>query len=185
MTSERIKLHRVVSWWLVFFSLITILLGYSIARKWVTNSVFLSSLHNIFEWSFIFLLLFHLIYTLIFVRLKTFKLMKHPLRHWIRLVQQASKWVILVFATLVIIAGFNHYEWAAPFIETWFPFRNHTLIFDMGLILSMIIHVMAGAKIFFNRKKVKNWWINLIILVVGAALIAGTLYLEIPQMLAL
>jgi hypothetical protein len=184
MTSIRVRIHRIISWWLVAFSIITVILGYTVARKWVSEVNFYTRLHMIFEWSFIVLMLYHVIYTLIFVRLRTFKLLDNPKKHWIRILQQLTKWLILIFATLVIISGMNRYEWAVGGLENWMPFRFHRL-FDIFLIISMIIHVMTGAKIFFNRQKIKTWWINSIIIVLGLALIAGVLYLEVPRILNL
>ncbi len=183
MTKARIRFHRIVSWWLFAFSIITIMLGYAISRRWVPNTTFYISLHNIFEWSFISLMLFHIVYTLIYTRLRTWKLLKHPFRHWVRLIQQSTKWAIVVFVTLVILSGFTQYPWAAPALESWMPFRYHRF-FDLFLILSIIIHAMTGAKIFSNRKKMKQWWINVLILGIGGVLIAGLLYLEIPKLIA-
>ncbi len=183
MTKTRIRLHRIVSWWLVVFSIVTIMLGYAISNRWIPNTIFYISLHNIFEWSFISLMLFHIVYTLIFVRLRTWKLLKHPFKHWVRLLQQLTKWAILAFVTLVILSGFTQYPWAAPALESWMPFRYHKF-YDLFLVLSIIIHAMAGAKIFFNRKKLKRWWINVLILVIGGALIAVLLYFQIPNLIA-
>ncbi|GAG84689.1 unnamed protein product, partial [marine sediment metagenome] len=173
-----VRLHRVISWWLFFFGTLTIVGGYSISNKWVPNITFFTTMHNIFEWAFIFLMLYHLFYTLFFVRLRTFKMLKHPFRHWVRLIQQASKWAILAFVTLIILSGFNQYEWAAPFLAGWAPFQYHKL-FDTFLVVSIVIHMMAGTKIMLRRKKISTWWSNLLILVIGGLLIAGTLVLEL------
>lgn len=181
MTVTKTSLHRVVSWWLAVFSVVTIVLGYAIARHWVANATLYTRIHMIFEWSFISLMLFHIIYTLIFVKIKSRRLLANPKKHWIRLIQQATKWLIVAFATLMILAGLNRYEWASNAFN-WFPFRYHRL-FDIFLVLSIIIHVMTGAKIFFNRKKIKDWWIDVLILLMGGLLIAGTLYLEVTRSL--
>jgi hypothetical protein len=182
MTATNIVLHRVVSWWLAVFSAVTIVLGYAIARHWVTNETLYTRIHMIFEWAFISLVLFHIIYTLIFVKIRSRKLIVNPKRHWIRLVQQATKWLIVIFVTLLIIAGFQRYEWIPNSFASGIPFRYHRL-FDVFLVLAIIIHVMTGAKIFFNRKKIKGWWINVLILVIGGLLIAGTIYLEVTRSL--
>ena len=177
MTKTRVRLHRIISLWLFVFALLTIIGGYSISRRWVPDTLFFTSLHHIFEWAFIFLMLYHIFYTLFFVRLRTFKLLKHPTRHWVRLVQQASKWAILAFVTLVILSGFNQYDWATSFLSGWMPFRFHRY-FDTYLIISIVVHMMASTKIIFKRKKLNTWWSNLLILVLGGLLIAGTLVLE-------
>ena len=46
----RVKLHRVVSWWLVIFVLFTILTGYTISRGWATQIGKWEMIHRIFEW---------------------------------------------------------------------------------------------------------------------------------------
>lgn len=182
MVSKKVILHRIVSWWLAAFSVITIVLGYAVSRKWVTNVDFYTRLHMIFEWSFIVLLLYHTLYTLIFVRSKSSYLLRSPKKHWIRLIQQTTKWLILVFSTLIIISGLNRYEWVGGAFESWMPTRFHRL-FDVFLVTFIIIHVMAGAKIFFNRNKVRNWGVNVLILILGGLLIAGTIYLEVANSL--
>ena len=178
--SFRIRLHRVISWWLVAIAIITITLGYTITESWATNLTLVTKFHMIFKWSFMVLLAYHLTYTLIFVRLNTLKLVKNFKKHWVRIIQKSTKWLILLFATLIILAGFNRYEWAVIFFESWLPFRWHRF-FDSFLVVSIILHTMAGAKIFFNRQKIRNWWINIPIILVGIALIAGAIYLEIAR----
>ncbi len=182
MTATKTVLHRIVSWWLAVFSVVTIVLGYAIARHWVANVTRYTRIHMIFEWSFISLMLFHIIYTLIFVKIKSRRLLDNPKRHWIRLLQQATKWLIVIFVTLMIIAGLQRYDWIPNSFASGIPFRYHRL-FDVFLVLSIIIHTMTGTKIFFNRKKLRGWWINVLILLIGGLLIAGTLYLEITRSL--
>ncbi len=179
--SFRVRLHRVISWWLVVITIITITLGYTITESWATNLTLVTRFHMIFEWSFMGLLAYHLIYTLIFVRLNTLKLVKNFKKHWVRIIQKSTKWLILLFATLIILAGFNRYEWAVIFFESWLPFRWHRF-FDSFLVVSIILHTMAGSKIFFNRHKIRNWWINIPIILIGITLIAGAIYLEIARL---
>jgi hypothetical protein len=125
---------------------------------------------------------FHIIYTLTFVKIRSRKLLSNPKRHWIRLIQQATKWLIVIFVTLMIVAGLQRYEWIPNSFASGIPFKYHRL-FDVFLVLSIIVHTIAGAKIFFNWKKLRGWWINVLILLIGGLLIAETKYLEITRSL--
>ncbi len=182
----RTTLHRVISWWLLLFSLITITLGYAIARHWVIDLDFFRNLHLIFEWSFISLLIFHISYTLIYVRISSRHLLRQirerraTLLNTLRLIQQVTKWLILIFASLVIFAGLNHYSWFAIIFESWFFFGYH-LQFDIFLVLSIVIHGMTGAKLALQRRNIRRLWVNAFILLIGFTCIAAAFYLEIPR----
>ncbi len=184
----RIKstIHRVISWWLVFFSLITIMLGYSIARHWVPDIDFFRTLHLIFEWSFIALLIFHIIYTLVYVRISSrylisqIRAQRARSLNTLRIIQQVTKWMILIFAFLVIFSGLNHYSWFAIIFESWFSFMYHVQL-DVFLVITIVIHVMVGGKLALNRRNIKKIWANVLIVFIGGSLISVALYLEIPQ----
>ena len=176
----RVTLHRIVSWWLAFFSFATIITGYAVARRWFETQEVITDIHIIFKWSFIVLLLFHIIYTFIFVNFKGV-IWRNPKKHWIRIVQQITKWLILVFSLIIIITGFSHYDWTHPILPGWLMERVH-IVLDIGLTLSIIIHLMAGFKIMFTRKKVEKLWVDIAIVIVGSLLIIGAIIMEILLM---
>ena len=173
----RVILHRIVSWWLAFFSLATIITGYAVARRWFETQEIITDIHIIFKWSYIVLLLFHVIYTLIFVNFKGV-IWRNPKKHWIRITQQITKWLILAFSLVIIITGFSHYDWTHPSLPGWLMERVHITL-DIGLILSIILHLMASFKIMFTRKKIDKIWVNIAIVVVGTILIIGAIAMEI------
>ena len=177
----RVTFHRIVSWWLVVFSVITILSGYAASRKWFSDRQWITDVHVIFKWSFVVLFLFHIIYTFAFVRFKGV-IIRSPKKHPVRLVQQITKWLILVFGFLIIISGFSHYEWAEAAFQGWMPLWVHKA-FDVGLIISIIIHTMVGTKIITKRNKIERVWIDVMIWIVGLALIIGIIFLEVTMQL--
>ncbi|MHA2067464.1 MAG: hypothetical protein ACXABY_24115, partial [Candidatus Thorarchaeota archaeon] len=119
MTSRRVFIHRYISWWLVLISLITVVMGYTLARGWIPDQPIVSYLHRVFENLFIGLLAAHIVLTVRHFGLDLRKTVKH-LRHrgmkslhLFRLVQRVSSWLIVVFAILMIIPGLNGYEFFA------------------------------------------------------------------------
>ena len=178
---RRVIVHRIVSWWLAFYALVTIITGYAITRKWFENKETITTIHIIIKWCFIFLLLFHVIYTFIFVNFKGV-IWKSPKKHWIRITQQLSKWLILAFSLLLFITGFSHYDWARPVLPSWLLERVH-ITFDIGLILSVIIHLMASTKIMLTRKKIQKIWIDITLLASSILLIIGAIVMEIVYVL--
>lgn len=175
---SRVELHRVISWWLVVFAALTILTGYIIARNWIPYTGKWELSHRILEWTYIFLFLFHTIYTLIFVKIKTLRLLKKPGKHWVRLIQQFTKWWILGLSVWIILVGFSYYNWVADWYKDIFNKRWHVYLWDYFLSTSIIIHTMSGSWIFFQRKQKAKWWSAVIILVIGLTLLVGVSYLE-------
>jgi len=173
----RVTFHRIISWWLAFFALLTILTGYATARRWFTNQELITDIHIIIKWSFMFLMTFHVIYTFIFVNFKG-TIVKNPRVHWVRLIQQITKWLILGFTILIIISGFSYYDWTKPILPYWVLAKIH-VVFDIGLTLSIIIHLMAGFKIMSKRKRINKLWIDVLIITIGSLLIIGAIILEI------
>jgi len=177
----RVTLHRIISWWLAVFSVLTILSGYAVARKWFGDSEAIKNAitdaHVILKWAFVILMFYHITYTFTFVNFKGV-IIKKPKTHWIRLVQQITKWLILVFSLLIIISGFSHYTWARPLLPDYMLNRIH-IVLDIGLTISIITHLMAGFKIMFKRKKIDKLIFDILILVVGIGLIIGAIALEI------
>jgi len=177
----RVTLHRIVSWWLAVFSVLTIISGYAVARKWFGDAEqvkeIITSAHIILKWAFVVLMFYHIAYTFTFVNFKGV-IIKKPKTHWIRLIQQITKWLILVFSFLIIITGFSHYEWTQPFLPEYLLDRIH-IFFDIGLTISIIVHLMTGFKIMFKRKKIDKLFVDIMIWFVGIIIIAGAITLEI------
>lgn len=177
----RVTLHRIISWWLGIFSILTILSGYAVARKWFGDSevikVGITNAHVILKWAFIVLMFYHIAYTFTFVNFKGV-IVKNPKIHWVRFIQQITKWLILIFSMLIIITGFSHYAWANVALPQWLLGRIH-IIFDIGLTISIIVHLMTGFKIMFKRKKIDKLFVDVFILIIGFALIAGAITLEV------
>ena len=177
----RVTLHRIISWWLALFSVLTILSGYAVARKWFGDSEAIKNAitdaHIIFKWAFVILMFYHIAYTFTFVNFKGV-IIKKPKTHWIRLIQQISKWLILAFSLLIIISGFSHYTWARPLLPDYMLNRVH-IVLDIGLTISIIVHLMAGFKIMFKRKKIDKQFSDILILIVGIGLIIGAITLEV------
>jgi hypothetical protein len=174
----RVKLHRAVSWWLVIFAVLTILSGYAAARDWVAYSSRMEFLHNIFEWTYLSLFLFHTIYTFFFVKIKTLRLLKKPGKHWIRLLQQLTKWLLIVLSVWITLVGFSYYNWIPTWYENFFKEGWHVYLWDYFLSVTIIIHTMCGAWVYFQRKQKAKWWSAVLIIVVGLALLTGVTYLE-------
>ena len=177
----RVTFHRIISWWLAIFSVLAILSGYAVARKWFGDSEAIknaiTNAHIILKWAFIIMMFYHITYTFVFVNFKGV-IIKNPKTHWVRLVQQITKWLILVFSLFIIISGFSHYTWARPILPDYLLDRIH-IVLDIGLTISILVHLMAGFKIMFKRKKVDKLFVDILILIFGIVLIAGAIILEI------
>ena len=174
---QRIHVHRIISWLLVVFSLITIILGYAIARNWTPDSTHVTSLHLIFEWGFIILLLFHVLYTLRYIKISSFRLLQNPGLHWLRIIQQITKWLIVVFVALVIISGISYYEFI--FVNL-IPFSQHQR-FDLFLIISIIGHVMASAKLALKRRRIKGKGPDIAIILIGLIFLILAVLLQLSK----
>ena len=128
MASIRVRIHRAVSWLLVGFFFATIITGYGQTQNWFVDQFLLSRLHRIFEWFFIGLLLYHLVYTLWKVKIKSAKLVskiqqrKGTYINFLRLVQKVTSWSTLVIIFLTILSGLNGYVWFANTFGTLVPF---------------------------------------------------------------
>ncbi|MHA1928062.1 MAG: hypothetical protein ACTSV2_05705 [Candidatus Thorarchaeota archaeon] len=175
---QRIQVHRIISWALVVFSLITIILGYAIARNWTPDSTLVTSLHLVFEWGFILLLLFHVLYTLRYVKISSFRLWKNPRLHWLRLTQQITKWLIVLFVTLVILSGISYYE---IILVNFLPFSQHQR-YDLFLIISIIFHVMASAKLALKRRRVKSKGYDIAIVLIGIIFLLIAVLLQLSRL---
>jgi len=177
IVKQRIQVHRIISWLLVVFSLITIFFGYATARDWTSDPTHVTSLHLVFEWGFILLLLFHVLYTLRYIKISSLRLLQKPQLHWLRITQQITKWLILLFAVLVILSGISHYE---IILLTLIPFTQHQR-FDLFLIISIIFHVMASAKLALKRRRVKGKGPDIAIILIGLIFLLLALLLQISR----
>ena len=174
----RVKLHRAISWLLVFFATLTILTGHIIARNWVIDTGEWVNRHQFVEWVYIVLFLFHTAYTFFFVKIKTLRLLKKPGKYWVRLIQQLTKWMLIFLSVWIILVGFSNYNWIPTWYMTFFKKRWHTTIWDYLLSVTIIIHTMCGAWSFFQRRQKAKWWRTMIIYLIGLALLTGVTYLE-------
>ena len=179
MPATRVTIHRLVSWWLVVFALLTMVTGYSVSRRWVIDRALFTNIHLILEWTFLFLLGFHIIYTLVFVKIKTKTLLGNARRHWIRIIQHGTKWFIVVFALLTAFSGLTWYNIIFDIWGQWVPFAWH-ISFDLLLAITIILHSMAGAKTMLLRRGDKRKLPTLLILLIGGILLIAGIYLDLP-----
>ena len=91
-----------------------------------------------------------------------------------------DKWLVLAFGFLIILTGFSQYEWTGAAFHKWLPFWVHK-VFDVGLTISIVVHTMAGVKIISKRNKIEKVWIDVLIWIVGIALMAGIIFLEVTM----
>ncbi|MCK4567291.1 MAG: hypothetical protein KAU48_08280 [Candidatus Thorarchaeota archaeon] len=138
----------------------------------------MTSLHLVFEWGFILLLLFHVLYTLIYIKISSFRLLKNPRLHWLRITQQITKWLILIFAGLVILSGISYYE---IILVNLIPFSQHHR-FDLFLIISIIFHVMVSAKLALNRHRIKGKGVDIALILIGLILLLITVLLQFSRL---
>lgn len=190
MVSRRVFIHRYISWWLVLISLLTIVMGYALARGWIPDQPLLSYAHRVFEIIFIGLLAIHVALTVRHFRLNLGKTMQH-LRHrsvksvhLLRLVQRVSSWLIVVFAILMIIPGLNGYEFFAQSLEDVVPFDLHR-VFDVFLVSFVIVHAAVGTRFALMRRRVRKRLANGILLGLMLSLLAMTIYLEVGDSLVI
>jgi len=172
----RITLHRIVAWWLAVFAMMTILTGYAAGRKWGENHELLENLHIIIKWAFLLLMLYHVTYTFLYVRFKG-ALRREPKKHWLRILQQITKWLILAFTLLTVITGFSYYQWAQGVLPEWLLHKVHT-VFDIGLSLSIITHVLVGFRMMLKRNKINKLWVDILLVTIGAAISIFFIILE-------
>ncbi|MHA1198807.1 MAG: hypothetical protein ACTSQF_05570 [Candidatus Heimdallarchaeaceae archaeon] len=186
MASVRVRIHRIISWMLVGFFFATVFTGYSQTQNWFVDQFLLSKLHRIFEWLFIALLVYHLIYTIIRVKIKTRKLIskiqqkKGTYVNSLRLIQKFSSWLIVGSIFFIILSGLNGYVWFADTFGTIIPFSWHRQL-DLVMNISILIHIAIGLKFFLMRRKVRKKIIDIAIFSATAVLIAGAIYLQIPK----
>ena len=117
MALNGLKLHRISSWLLAASATITIYTGYDYSRRWITNLDLFFYIHLISEWFFISLLVFHIVLSKKYFKMKYRRIFsglrseRGAFLNWLRLIQLITKWIIVVLAILVIISGLVTYEW--------------------------------------------------------------------------
>ncbi|MHA2384613.1 MAG: hypothetical protein ACXAEE_00220 [Candidatus Thorarchaeota archaeon] len=190
MVSRRVFIHRYISWWLLLISLLTVVMGYALARGWIPDQPLLSYAHRVFEIIFIGLLTIHVALTVRHFGLDLGKTLRH-LRHRngksvhvLRLVQRVSSWLIVVFAILMIIPGLNGYEFFAQSLENVVPFDLHR-VFDVFLVSFIIVHAGVGVRFVLMRRRVRKCLANGIVLGLMLSLLAMTIYLEVGDSLVI
>lgn len=186
MASFRVRLHRIISWMLVAFFFTTVFTGYSMTQNWFNDKYLLSQLHRISEWFFVGLLLYHLIYTMFFTKIRSKKLIT-KLRekrgveiNSLRLIQKIASWGIMITVLLIILSGLNGYVWYANTFGEIIPFSWHRVL-DLVLNIFIIIHIAIGLKFLTIRKKLRKQWVNYAIATLTILLLIGAIYLQIPK----
>jgi len=189
MRIKGLKIHRVTSWLLVLFTLITVILGYTTSRRWLPNYDFYLILHLVIEWITIGLGIVHIILQRKYLKLKLrriiagFKSERAFDISLLRLIQRITKWFIVILAVFVVLPGLVFYPWGFDILGDFFLFSAH-LDFDLFLLLLIIFHVGVGFKFYFTRKRIKHWSSNLFIVLLVFSLPITLVAVNLPQELA-
>ncbi|MHA1514527.1 MAG: hypothetical protein ACTSPF_03225 [Candidatus Heimdallarchaeaceae archaeon] len=186
MASLRVRMHRIVSWSLVVSFFATIITGYGQTQNWFKNQYVVSKIHRIFEWFFIAFLIYHIVYTVWKVRIKTSKLVlkiregRGSTVNSLRFIQKITSWFTLALIILLILAGLNGYIWFAKTFGTVIPFAWHRKL-DMLMNISIFIHIAIGFKFLLIRKKIGKRIVDYSLVIITIFLIGGAIYLQIPK----
>ncbi|MHA2141489.1 MAG: hypothetical protein ACXADC_05185 [Candidatus Thorarchaeota archaeon] len=189
MRNRRVALHRYISWILALAAFSTVITGYSLSRGWYPNQYLLSSIHRIFEISFLALLILHVAIAL---RYSSFNLMetvdriwsgKRPSVHALRLLQRTTSWLIILFAIMMVIPGLNGYELFARNLEDIIPFGLHR-IFDFFLIVSITLHVAVGMRFLLMRRRIQSPSSKMLIVVFTSFILLSAASLEAMSLIA-
>jgi len=185
MWVKGLKIHRATSWLITLFTLITILLGYAATRRWFPDYEFFLLLHGVTGWILPGLLLVHLIFSIMYLKLtirriiRGFKNERTSGTSFLRLLQRITKWVIIILGTLLSLAGLSYYPWFYAIFGDFFDFTLH-VDFDIILSLFMIIHVGIGAKFFLTRRKITHWSTDLSLIFLIAFLSIMAIVIDLP-----
>jgi hypothetical protein len=186
MSSSRVKLHRFISWWLVVFSIGIIATGYSQARGLFQDLYFLSAVHRLFEIFFLSFLITHVLITLVHFRInwrstiEKIRAKRSTNINALRVIQRVSSWAIVVFTTLVVLAGLNGIEFFAASVEDTIPFEWHRF-FDFFLAVSIIIHVGVGLRFVAIRRRVRGPVANTVVAGIVIVLLFISTGLNLPR----
>ncbi|MFX0048001.1 MAG: cytochrome b/b6 domain-containing protein [Candidatus Hermodarchaeota archaeon] len=185
MRLKGLKIHRVTSWLITLFALITIFLGYAATRRWFSFYDLFLFLHLTTGWIFPGLLLFHFIFSIRYVNLKwsriraSFKKDKISSTIILRLFQKITKWIIIFFAILISLSGLSFYPLFNPILGSFLAFSIH-IDFDVILSIFMILHVTIGARFYFTRKRIKSGRANLSLVFLMVSLIFLVIIVDLP-----
>ncbi|MHA2283485.1 MAG: hypothetical protein ACXAC5_21805 [Promethearchaeota archaeon] len=185
MRIKGLKIHRITSWLLVLFSLITTILGYGVARRLFSPRDTYLLVHLIFDWIIVGLGIIHVFFSWKYLKI-TFSRIVAGLRSKrantvsaFRLLQRITKWLIIIFAIITGLSALIYYNWYAVFFDDVFPFGWH-LDFDVVLLIFVIIHVAIGSKFFLTRKKIKHWKFDTLIVLLSSTLIITVISINLP-----
>lgn len=188
MDIKGLKIHRISSWLLVLFALITILLGYVSTRRWLSPYNFYITLHLVIQWVLIGLSIVHVIFSRKYMKLKPSRLIER-LRseranntNVLRLLQLITKWGIVILAILLGLSGLTYYMWFAEIFGDFFFFSVH-IDYDILLLIFIIVHVGIGFKFYLTRKKIKHWKYDMSIGLLILSLTITVLYINYPPLL--
>ena len=153
MWVKGLKIHRATSWLITLFTLITILLGYAATRRWFPDYAFFLFLHGVTGWILPGLLLVHLIFSIMYLKLNLRRIIaglkneRTAGTNYLRLLQRITKWGIIIFGILISLSGLSYYPWFVAIFGNFFDFTLH-IDFDIILSIFMIVHVGIGADSF-------------------------------------
>jgi len=186
MWVKGLKIHRATSWLITLFTLITILLGYAATRRWFPDYEFLLFLHGVTGWILPGLLLVHLIFSIMYLKLTIrriiagFKNERTSGTSALRMIQRITKWGIIILGILLSLAGLSYYPWFVAIFGDFFDFTLH-VDFDIILSLFMIIHVGIGARFFLTRRKITHWSADLSLIFLIIFLSIMTILIDLPS----
>ncbi|MFX0004598.1 MAG: hypothetical protein ACFE9C_11180 [Candidatus Hodarchaeota archaeon] len=182
MKIEGLKIHRNLSWFLAFFSLVVLIIVS--LSKFLEIYNFYPILHLIAEWILLGILIIHCILSQKYLKLWWTRILKglkskrvRPI-YIFRLIQLITNRVIIILAVLVVISGLGYYEWYAGSIGVVIPFEIH-IYYDFSLMVCIIIHVSVGFKFMFIRKRIKQRSSNIFIVLFCVSLIFVITFLNI------
>ena len=185
MRIKGLKIHRISSWLLVLFSLMTTILGYGISRRWLSPRDTYLLIHLIFDWIIVGLGIIHVILSWKYLKIK-FSRIVAGLRSErantvsaLRLLQRITKWLIIFLAIFTGLSALIYYNWYARIFDDIFPFGWH-LDLDVALLIFVIMHVAIGSKFFLTRKKIKHWKFDTLIVLLSSTLIITVISLNLP-----
>ena len=185
MWHKGLKIHRITSWLITLFALITILLGYAATRRWFPAYDLLLFLHLLTGWIFPGTLVVHFALSILYLNFKwsriraMFKKDKISSTITLRLFQKITKWGIVVMAILISFSGLSYYP---SFYEIFGPFLAFSIHLDFDVILSifMIVHAAIGARFYFTRKRIKHWSANLSLVLLMLSLTLVVILVDLP-----
>lgn len=185
MRFSGLKVHRITSWLLIFFALLTVLLGYISSRRLFPPYELFIFLHLAIQWILISTTVLHLILSRKYMKLKLHRIIEglkseraYP-TSLLRLIQRITKWGIIILAILIGLSGLIYFEWFALIFGDYFLFDWH-IDYDLLLTLFIIIHIGIGAQFYLTRKKINHWGLNLLIFLVCSSLMIVVGVVNIP-----